>query len=427
MILNKININSFIKLPLKFRHLKINFEYIDLEKKWEINALKKIEKILNLNNNNKENKNLDTILESISFLEQYLPKNFIKNINFQINVKSKVNIFLKKITNSKFDSFLNEKKAEIDINNNLVILGTDIGHSFNYINTNLSLKESIKLTVYHEIGHSVQYYMAKNFNDNQTIDPIIEKIRWVTELTTNYPKKLNKINKILKNNNLEEINFNESIWLFKNYKEVYADVFSCLLKRNEDIENGIFDKNKEQLMIGSLIKDRIKEQLDNVEGGGPYNFSHLTSEGLSYLKNKLNSMPIKQFSLEEIHFIAEKAIEINLSRIMITKSIADPNIKKMYESIFHINNLDFEGNIDLNKYDTKKYDEEMFKLRNLAKESWVDSFISKIIKINSEGIQRELDLWNAGISYEENIIYTNPKKIIDIKPSKFNICKKNTL
>jgi hypothetical protein len=436
----KLTANSNVSLPAHLANIELDYGYTLLGNNsvndWTVKIASGIDKALSffkpLSSEQKEF--IQSVTESAKFLDSHIPESDsrIDNLQIQLNIKTPLNQGILTIAQliGEFSKYVKPtfkdkaiKKANnlgmmanphlgiINSKEKIMYLGSEIfkGNpeysSATYMQDNLGMQRFANLAVYHEASHSFESTNFKNFGDK--FAPIFREINDSSTYFSHIDDMRKSLNKQLEDN--KDLGLTPLYPTYiKNisilYKEIYADVGSILLQRNQDIIEGKHSRETDLLTINTMISARNKEQeyFDKkvMSSDYPSGFDHFTSVGLEYLRDRCYQLPKKVLTQEEIHTITHQAVEQGVSRILIASSFANKNYTDDLKTIFNTK-IEMEPNDSISfslpyKTNPDFYIKCMHELKKYAGEEWFKQFIDNTNLIHEQNMDdKKKATWHA--------------------------------
>lgn len=448
----KLTANSNVSLPAHLAAINVNYGYsintinnLISDNDWQIKVASTIDKVFSLFKplSIEQKEFITSVTESAQFLEKSIPieDSHIDDFTIQLYIKTPLNDSIKKISNllaknSKGDikkiftglagaidehagfmgsqlKTIGSRKGTIEHQENLMLLGTEFfkqndNHLSYCLEESIGLKRMTNLLVYHEASHAFDITNTRKFGNkfSQVFDDIYEN----SKLMAFNDNQRNYVDGLIENHpdsGYDKINQKYSQEIASLFREIYADVGSVLLQRNQDIIENKYSKENDLITLNSLISARNNEDYTVKKSVNDFayvsEFNHFSSPGLEYIKDVYATLPIKVLNQEEIHTIAHKAIEQGVSRILIASSVSNEHNRKELTTLFSIQKEIKQGKdgsyLDLNLYaksDINLYNNHMEELTQYAGKEWVKEFYKNVHTIFSEKLPNPKKLvWNA--------------------------------
>ncbi|NCP98044.1 hypothetical protein GW820_04090 [archaeon] len=401
---------------------------------WKSRVLSRIDSVVSfykpLTSNEKQV--IESVIEATNFLENPINNlnGHISGMSVQLNVNSKLNQFIKKkldwVSKFNIENIENFFKS-VDSNighifsiNKKIFIGTDFFGENNESLTNdrindIGLGRTVKGVIYHEATHAFEYTNRELYGNK--FDALFGEVIYglPSILSNNNPLREGITQLIEKNKHLgipeiDEMFIDEtrSVCI-----EIYADVGSVLLQRNQDILDGIHTKETDMLNIDSLMKGRNKEQfnLNNLVNSTSYVsiYNHLTSPGLDYLKSIYDMLPARALSQEEMHEISDLSVQRGVSRILLSNAAANNKNIGQLKLLFNLK-IEPSVNFEDNKFSinedmdliSKSFVDGMEQLKKFAGKEWVANFTNNLSLIKENKVlDYQRASWHAGINVEQ--------------------------
>ncbi len=308
---------------------------------------------------------------------------------------------------------------------------------FKILKESFSKDEISDFAVLHEFAHTIEFLNRNTYQNINDKNPIMFRFfELLNSLDT--PSFVNGGNEVIFNQlsaelddkNAKQKTENPNLELFESEKplasikkytplnynfckslsdlpaEIYADVQAMLIRRNLDIEKNIFEPKKFKRKIDTLIKARNKSylELSDSESDPVSYFGHNTNQALEILKELpfLFEEPSSKISLENIHNISEKLMNVGLSRFILTAVFSSQNTVGQLVTIFDIQAEDKKITGFKNE-ESFNYLSHMQEFRKQAGKEWLNEFERNREMIQSlpldRNIQNKLTFY-AGIHKE---------------------------
>lgn len=457
----KLKTNSNISLPEHLSNINLDYGYSIGPKQeavspWKDKLASKVDTVLSLFNplNTEQKQIIISVTEAAKFLDSHFPKEstYLDDMQIQINVKSSLNMVIKKIANvmssyypetgKRIGEIVNFDKAFINSAIKKIAIGTEVFKeqlsSSNFahdLKTSIGLKNAVNHAIYHEASHSSQRINDKIFGNkyDQKFNDLLTTAKKLTD-DDDYLKYIEL--ELFKLKNLDAPKINKSLMhgIVKLNKEIYADIGGILLQRNQDIISNDYSSSNTLHIIDSVISARDKEDIrlrkNYIDEMYFLNFHHFTSPGLEYLKEKYHELPNSVLTQKEIHDISNKAIEQGISKFLIATCFSNVKGDSEVNLLFVIAEKDKKSepksekdiikellgihSIDLSDIDMNKSNKAGIKnLKFLAGENWDEKFRKNLESMKGLMVDSN-SLWYAAFHQKE---FDN--ELVQLRDNKF--------
>lgn len=444
----KLKTNSNISLPEHLSNINLDYGYSIGPKQeavspWKDKLASKVDTVLSLLNplNEEQKQIIISVTEAAKFLDSHFPKEstYLDDMQIQINVKSSLNMAIKKIANvmnnyypekgKKIGEIVNFDSAFINIGIKKISIGTEVFKeqlsSSNFahdLKTSIGLKKAVNHAIYHEASHSSQKINDKIFGNEY--DPKFNDLLTTAKKLIDDDDYLRCVEIELSNLKIlqaPQINKNFMHGIVKLNKEIYADIGGILLQRNQDIISNNYSSSNTLHIIDSVISARDKEDIrlrkTYIDEMYFLNFHHFTSPGLEYIKEKYHELPNRVLTQKEIHDISNKAIEQGISKFLITTCYSNVKSDSEINLLFVIAEKDKQSepkskedtikellgiySIDFSDMDMNKSHKDGIKhLKFLAGENWNEN-LRKNLESMKDLMVDSNSLWYAAFHQKE--------------------------
>jgi hypothetical protein len=328
---------------------------------------------------NQDSANFSTIVVDAT---SYLNNTYNIPLNYQANIGTPLNIFLKYLTKiynifpipKKYNTHEVNKifcNSSYCYNNDTsigpaIVIGDDIENPLaqNLIQ-NVGLEINYLFAIFHEFSHHIQTTLSEH-DEYDILEHVIDVAKNIHLEHYNNNFQSHKDYGDVENNFLES--------LYTNTEECYADTGSLLILRNMQISNNTYDKNSFLTIIKSVHNARIHVnygQSKIIYKELPL-FTHFTNIVSDVWMEQICSSEEKVLSLQEIHNFCNDVKRIAAARLIYLLY----NSNECYKQI--INSLELASyNEELNFYyiDMESENEHLGELvLNTVGDNWLKSF-----------------------------------------------------
>lgn len=364
----------------------MNFEDFD---DWTIKTLSSVDKVINIFKQDKEEKEiLNQLISDSVFLSKQTREN-LEDLYIQFNTETNTTKRLQYIAdNSELSEFLDNSLQSYLFSGNAIFLGINAlkkGNIFyDSLSKNLTQKEIVSYTLFHEYGYSMLNHNQKTYKDIGKTGSSFDNLDYAINMLAvkrGSQNLLTALEKLIDSedeskhtqlyNDFQVPSQNFALMLARAQENMYADAFSLLLMRNKAIEEKSFNEEKFQTLIEAVIdvsyvkkeeskklREKAKYRIYHPEG-----FTAPAIESLNvHLKDSLSNKNIDTpLSEEQIHKVATKCMQEGMSKVITTILLAAPDLKAVFNTIFSIKKEEYiTVDKDFNHYQDAK--DKMFEL-----------------------------------------------------------------
>jgi hypothetical protein len=285
----------------------------------------------------------------------------------------------------------------------------------------LSLEETIKLCLYHEVSHSFHYTNIKNkqISWEDGISNFLDIGKDLINKSLWYPNKKpgERFDEKIISGSKEKLSILEFIGdCVILDKEIYADVGSLLLLRNEKINKGDYSSNDMHKYIDAVLLARCEEahlaNFFNDFSKGITDFNHNTVCGLEHLKTMINTLPDKILSPKEINTISDTCSKVGLSRVILVSHLIKENYLDQFKLLLNIKYNEKDKKFFLD-YDSNSIKAESLwnNIKHTTGIDWYEKFLDKVSACKNMMTSLESKtIWYAGtnpLGYQSDIEFHN--------------------